>query len=85
MTDYKGKDVIYGLISSTTSECTCFTLEEQMKYNQVTRILIANYLEEYLLSDILSSNRVSKKNMKDYLKGRRILSNILTGKAEEPL
>ena len=44
LTDYKGKDLVTGIISTVSSECPCFTTEEQLAYNKVARILIASYL-----------------------------------------
>jgi len=50
-----------------------------MYYNKVSRILIKHYLESNFLVDILSSNRVSKANRRDYLKGRKIMIDLLAG------
>ena len=73
MTDFKGKDLIKGLVTAWDDQCACFDEEEQKLCNKMTRILIKEYLQKNLLNDILSSNRVCPKNIKDYLKGKRIL------------
>ena len=77
--DCKGKNVVEEIINAIDPECGCFTMEEQLFYNKVARILISGYLEDHLFVDILSSNRISKKNTGDYLKGRRVLLDMVAG------
>jgi|JI6StandDraft_1071083.scaffolds.fasta_scaffold929000_1 hypothetical protein len=73
ITDFKGKDAIEVFINCLNTNCSCFTLEEQMFYNKVCRALIFYYLNQEIFSDILSSNRVSSRNRRDYLKMKRYI------------
>jgi hypothetical protein len=79
LTDYKGKDGIEVLIGFSDDKCACFSQNEQQFYNKVCRVLMWRYLNQEIFSDILSSNRLSPRNRKDYLKVKRYLESILRG------
>ena len=70
------------LINYLNPQSPVFSLEEQKVYNKICRILISYYLNQELFVDILSSNRVSRHNRKDYLRMKRYIGDILS-KARE--
>lgn len=60
-----------------------FTVEEQLFYNRITRILINYYIQDVAKLKILSSGRVKCTNKIDHLRAHRTLLRFLIGNYDE--
>ena len=53
--------------------CSSFTIEDQITFNKVFRIVIIRYLDNDYLRSILTSPKMEEEKRRDHLKVRRYL------------
>ena len=58
--DHLGRDAVRAILTHTDPACAFFSLDEQLFYNKVARILIRHYLAETLTLDVLSMRKLKK-------------------------
>lgn len=65
--------MIEGLICYLDPSSTVFTVEEQLFYSKVSRILIYDFLKSGALLNVLSSKKITRTNKDEHLKIQRLL------------
>ena len=77
--DHLGRDAVRAILTHTDPACAFFSLDEQLFYNKVARILIRHYLAETLTLDVLSMRKLKKSLPIEHLMIHRYLYNSIKG------
>lgn len=76
-TDFKWKEGIEVLVNRLDSSCPSFSLHEQAFYNKLTRILIAQYLEQICRLEVLNHTKINPTHIRDHLRVIRYIRHSL--------
>lgn len=76
-TDFKWKQGIEVLVNCLDPNCPSFSLEEQAFYNRLTRILIAQYLEQICRLEVLNHTKINPTHIRDHLRVIRYIRHSL--------
>ena len=71
------RETLKKLINHLDLHSLIFTVEEQLFYNRICRVLIFYYLRQIAKITILSSGRVKQTNKKDHLQAQRDLLTFM--------
>jgi hypothetical protein len=71
ISDFRINDALSAITSFCDPNCTIFSVEEQLFYNKVCRVLINRLLNDHFICDALINSRIKKTTKYDLLLARR--------------